>query len=70
MLQELGKYNIICVEDLIHEIYTVSPLTPDLTGGNDLRSIGFVGTVGEPLYAIAALDRVVECDGSTHSGFP
>jgi large subunit ribosomal protein L7e len=23
--QELGKYGIICVEDLIHEIYTVGP---------------------------------------------
>jgi len=23
--QELGKHNIICVEDLIHEIYTVGP---------------------------------------------
>lgn len=25
MLQALGKYNIICIEDLIHEIYTVGP---------------------------------------------
>ncbi len=24
-LQELGKYGIICVEDLIHEIYTCGP---------------------------------------------
>lgn len=24
-MQELGKFNIICVEDLIHEIYTVGP---------------------------------------------
>jgi large subunit ribosomal protein L7e len=23
--QELGKFGIICVEDLIHEIYTVGP---------------------------------------------
>ena len=25
ILQVLGKYGIICVEDLIHEIYTVGP---------------------------------------------
>lgn len=23
--EALGKYNIICIEDLIHEIYTVGP---------------------------------------------
>ena len=23
--QALGKYNIICIEDLVHEIYTVGP---------------------------------------------
>jgi large subunit ribosomal protein L7e len=23
--QELGKYGIVCIEDLIHEIYTVGP---------------------------------------------
>lgn len=25
VVQALGKYNIICIEDLIHEIYTVGP---------------------------------------------
>lgn len=24
-LQALGKHNIICIEDLVHEIYTVGP---------------------------------------------
>ena len=24
-LQELGKYGIICMEDLVHEIFTVGP---------------------------------------------
>ncbi len=25
MLQALGKHNIICIEDLVHEIFTVGP---------------------------------------------
>lgn len=25
VLQHLGKHNIICIEDLVHEIYTVGP---------------------------------------------
>jgi hypothetical protein len=38
--QSLGKFNIICVEDLIHEIFTVGPNTP--TGGWRKKTNHFV----------------------------
>lgn len=53
-MQQLGKHNIICIEDLIHEIYNVGPAftqstnfmwpfklnTP--TGGLDKKRLHFI----------------------------
>eukprot|EP00877_Chromochloris_zofingiensis_P006287 jgi/Chrzof1/1911/Cz10g26010.t1 len=69
--QELGKHNIICVEDLIHEIYTVGPafreannfLWPfklsSAVGGIDKKRLHYVegGQAGNREQKINALIR-------------